>query len=166
MTGGLGASAGFPTSVGAGCGSPSRCACSHARRICFPRHLVLPAFVREGIDGPVPIGSMPGVVQHSARLVVQAAAEAAEAGVTGVMLFGVPAVRDAIGSGADDPHGILNIATAAVAAEVGTRWSCRPTCAWTSSPTTATAGVLAADGSVDNDATLERYVAMKAAQAC
>src|SRR3546814_6079334 len=84
-----------------------------------PRQLVLPMFVREGITEPVPIGSMPGVVQHSRDSLVAAAVEAAELGLGGVMLFGVPERKDATGSGALDPSGILNVAIRDVVAEVG-----------------------------------------------
>lgn len=131
----------------------------------LPRHLVLPAFVREGLDAPEPIGSMPGVVQHSLDSLRRAAAEAAEAGVSGVMLFGVPRVRDARGSGADDPDGILNVATAAVAAEVGDALVVQTDLCLDEFTDHGHCGVLAADGSVDNDATLERYTAMALAQA-
>ncbi|PRB04353.1 porphobilinogen synthase [Microbacterium sp. MYb64] len=131
----------------------------------LPRHLVLPAFVREGLTDPVPIGSMPGVVQHSLDSLRRAAVEAAEAGVTGIMLFGVPAVRDAVGSGADDPDGILNVATAALAAEVGDALVVQTDLCLDEFTDHGHCGVLAADGSVDNDATLERYVAMALAQA-
>src|SRR5690554_2571245 len=75
-----------------------------------PRHLVLPMFVREGASEPVPITSMPGVVQHTRDSLRKAAVEAVSAGVGGLMLFGVPAHRDATGSGAVDPDGILNVA--------------------------------------------------------
>ena len=78
--------------------------------------LVLPMFVREGITEPQPISSMPGVVQHSRDSLRKAAVEAAEAGLRGVMLFGVPETKDAIGSGATDPDGILNVAIADVVA--------------------------------------------------
>ena len=64
------------------------------------RHLVLPMFVREGATEPRPISSMPGVVQHTRDTLRKAAAEAAEAGVGGVMLFGIPETKDAVGSGA------------------------------------------------------------------
>ncbi len=162
---GLGASAGFPDV------RPRRLRQSAAVRSLaretdlLPRHLVLPAFVREGITEPMPIGSMPGVVQHSLDSLRRAAVEAAEAGVTGVMLFGVPAVRDAVGSGADDPDGILNVATAAVAAEVGDALVVQTDLCLDEFTDHGHCGVLAADGSVDNDATLERYVAMALAQA-
>ena len=84
------------------------------RRLVFetdvrPRHLVLPVFLGEGLDAPRPISSLPGVVQHSRESLRKAAAEAAAAGVGGIMLFGVPAHHDAVGSGAVDPEGILNV---------------------------------------------------------
>src|SRR3546814_17370340 len=75
-----------------------------------PRQLVLPMFVREGITEPVPIGSMPGVVQHSRDSLVAAAVAAAELGLGGVMLSGVPESKDVTGSGAPDPSGIPNAA--------------------------------------------------------
>ncbi|MGO2683315.1 porphobilinogen synthase [Microbacterium sp.] len=130
-----------------------------------PRHLVLPMFVREGLNEPAPISSMPGVAQHSMDSLRRAAAEAAEAGVGGVMLFGVPAVRDAIGSGADDPDGILNVATRALASEVGDALVVQTDLCLDEFTDHGHCGVLASDGSVDNDATLERYVAMALAQA-
>ncbi|MFE7198318.1 porphobilinogen synthase [Microbacterium oxydans] len=130
-----------------------------------PGQLVLPLFVREGITEPVQIGSMPGVAQHSLDSLRAAAVEAAEAGVGGVMLFGVPEVRDALGSGADDPHGILNVATEALAAEVGDALVVQTDLCLDEFTDHGHCGVLAADGSVDNDATLERYTAMALAQA-
>ena len=130
-----------------------------------PRQLVLPLFVREGLSEQVPIGSMPGVAQHSIDSLRAAAVEAAEAGVGGVMLFGVPAVRDARGSGADDPQGILNVATEALAAEVGDALVVQTDLCLDEFTDHGHCGVLAADGSVDNDATLERYASMALAQA-
>ncbi|MFK0240016.1 porphobilinogen synthase [Microbacterium sp. NPDC090281] len=130
-----------------------------------PRQLVLPLFVREGIDQAVQIGSMPGVAQHSLDSLRAAAVEAAETGVGGVMLFGVPAVRDAVGSGADDPRGILNVATEALAAEVGDALVVQTDLCLDEFTDHGHCGVLAADGSVDNDATLERYTSMALAQA-
>ncbi|GAA1143472.1 porphobilinogen synthase [Microbacterium natoriense] len=130
-----------------------------------PRQLVLPLFVREGIAEASPIGSMPGVLQHSLDSLRAAAVDAAEAGVGGVMLFGVPAVRDARGSGADDPAGILNVATEALAAEVGDALVVQTDLCLDEFTDHGHCGVLAADGSVDNDATLERYTAMALAQA-
>ena len=130
-----------------------------------PRQLVLPMFVREGLTESLPIGSMPGVAQHSLDSLRAAATEAAEAGVGGVMLFGVPAVRDARGSGADDPEGILNVATEALAAEVGDALVVQTDLCLDEFTDHGHCGVLAADGSVDNDATLERYASMALAQA-
>ncbi|MEJ1090419.1 porphobilinogen synthase [Microbacterium istanbulense] len=129
------------------------------------RQLVLPMFVREGLTAPQPIGSMPGIVQHSMDSLRAAAAEAAEAGVGGVMLFGVPAVRDATGSGADDPQGILNVATEALVAEVGDALVVQTDLCLDEFTDHGHCGVLAPDGSVDNDATLERYASMALAQA-
>ena len=113
----------------------------------------------------LPIGSMPGVVQHSMDSLRRAAAEAAEAGVGGVMLFGVPAVRDAQGSGADDPNGILNLATTALVEEVGDALVVQTDLCLDEFTDHGHCGVLAADGSVDNDATLDRYVSMALSQA-
>lgn len=136
----------------------------------LPRQLVQPLFVREGIAEPTPIGSMPGVLQHSLDSLRRASVDAAAAGVGGIMLFGVPAVRDARGSGADDPQGILNLATAAVASEVGTALVVQTDLCLDEFTDHGHCGVLGApDASgtptVDNDATLERYVAMALAQA-
>ena len=84
-----------------------------------PAELILPMFVREGIGEPVPIGSMPGVMQHSLDSLKTELAAASAAGIGGVMLFGVPEHKDAIGSGATDEDGILNVATRLAVAEVG-----------------------------------------------
>ena len=85
-----------------------------------PSDLVLPMFVREGIDAPVPIASMPGVVQHTLDSLRKAAVDAVEAGVGGLMLYGVPVAKDARGSGGDDPDGILNVGLRALRDELGT----------------------------------------------
>ncbi len=130
-----------------------------------PRQLVLPAFVREGITEAVPIGSMPSVQQHSIDSLRRLATEAAEAGISGIMLFGVPAARDAIGSGADDPNGILNLATTALVEEVGDALVVQTDLCLDEFTDHGHCGVLSADGAVDNDATLERYVSMALAQA-
>src|SRR5699024_6289499 len=84
-----------------------------------PSDLVLPMFVREGASEPVPIGSMPGVLQHTQESLRKAAVEAVAAGVGGLTIFGVPARKDALGSGADDPDGVLNTALRALRAELG-----------------------------------------------
>ncbi|BAJ74834.1 delta-aminolevulinic acid dehydratase [Microbacterium testaceum StLB037] len=130
-----------------------------------PSQLVLPMFVREGITEPSPIGSMPGIVQHSMDSLRRAVAQAAEERIGGVMLFGVPETRDAVGSGADDPNGILNLATEAVVAEVGDALVVQTDLCLDEFTDHGHCGVLQSDGSVDNDATLERYTAMGLAQA-
>ncbi len=130
-----------------------------------PRQLVLPAFVREGIGEPVPIGSMPGVVQHTRDSLRKAAAEAASLGLGGIMLFGVPAAKDARGSGAVDPEGILNLAIADVVAEVGDALPVMADLCLDEFTDHGHCGLVAADGSVDNDATLEVYAEMALAQA-
>ena len=129
------------------------------------RRLVLPVFVREGLNASQPIASMPGVEQHSLDSVRALAARAAEAGLGGIMLFGVPSTRDAVGSGAIDPEGILNMATRAVVAEVGDSLVVQTDLCLDEFTDHGHCGVLDAQGRVDNDATLERYAAMALAQA-
>ncbi|PRI10542.1 porphobilinogen synthase [Leucobacter massiliensis] len=130
-----------------------------------PAELILPVFVREGIEEPRPIQAMPGVMQHTLDSVRRTAAEAAEAGLGGIMLFGVPELRDARGSGADDPDGILNRAARAVAAEAGDALVVQTDLCLDEFTDHGHCGVLDAAGAVDNDATLERYCAMAVAQA-
>ncbi|MGG7464305.1 MULTISPECIES: porphobilinogen synthase [unclassified Plantibacter] len=130
-----------------------------------PAELVLPMFVREGVTEPVPISSMPGVVQHSLDSARRAAAEAAAAGIGGVMLFGVPTTRDAVGSGATDPDGILNVATRELVAEVGDALVVQTDLCLDEFTDHGHCGVLDAKGRVDNDATLVRYRDMALAQA-
>ncbi|CAN5544285.1 porphobilinogen synthase [soil metagenome] len=130
-----------------------------------PAELVLPMFVREGVREPVPISSMPGVVNHSLDSLRRAAVEAAEAGIGGVMLFGIPEFKDAVGSGATADDGILNVATRAVVAEVGDALVVQTDLCLDEFTDHGHCGVLAADGSVDNDASLLRYRDMGVAQA-
>ncbi|HEY9394051.1 MAG TPA: porphobilinogen synthase, partial [Nocardioides sp.] len=130
-----------------------------------PANLVLPAFVREGIDEPVPVSTMPGVVQHSRESLRKAASEAASAGIGGIMLFGVPETKDAMGSGALDPDGILNVAIADVVSEVGDALTVMSDLCLDEFTDHGHCGVLAEDGSVDNDATLEIYAQMAIAHA-
>jgi porphobilinogen synthase len=129
-----------------------------------PGQLVLPIFVREG-GGPVPISSMPGVVQHTLESVKGAVADAAAAGVGGVMLFGVPEHRDATGTGATDPQGILNLATRVVADEVGDALVVQTDLCLDEFTDHGHCGVLDLRGRIDNDATLERYREMALVQA-
>ncbi|MBA8827159.1 porphobilinogen synthase [Saccharopolyspora lacisalsi] len=130
-----------------------------------PRHLVLPVFVREGITEPVGISSMPGVVQHTRDSLRKAAVEAVEAGVGGLMLFGVPQRHDAVGSGATDPNGILNLALRDVAAEVGDDTVIMADTCLDEFTDHGHCGVLDSRGNVDNDSTLRRYAEMALAQA-
>jgi porphobilinogen synthase len=130
-----------------------------------PQHLVLPLFVREGAGEARAIPSMPGVVQHNRDTVRKSALDAVEAGVGGLMLFGVPASRDAVGSGAEDPDGVLNTAIRDVVAEVGDATVVMADLCLDEFTDHGHCGVLAADGSVDNDATLSAYQRMALAQA-
>ncbi len=130
-----------------------------------PGGLVLPAFVLEGATEPVPVSSMPGVVQHSRDSLRKAAAEAAGLGLGGIMLFGVPVSKDATGSGGVDPGGVLNVAIADVKAEVGEALPVMADLCLDEFTDHGHCGVLAADGSVDNDATLAVYAEMAVAQA-
>jgi porphobilinogen synthase len=130
-----------------------------------PRQLVLPMFVKEGLAEPAEIASMPGVLQHTRESLRKAAVEAVQAGVGGIMLFGVPAERDAVGSGATDPDGILNAALGDLRAELGDSTVLMSDCCLDEFTDHGHCGVLAADGSVDNDATLEVYGEMAVAQA-
>ncbi|MGQ0467713.1 MAG: porphobilinogen synthase [Sporichthyaceae bacterium] len=130
-----------------------------------PRHLVLPMFVREGAAEPAPIASMPGVVQHSLDSLRKAAVDAVAAGVGGLMLFGVPTDKDERGSGADDPDGILNLAIRELIAELGDATVLMTDLCLDEFTDHGHCGVLAADGTVDNDETLARYAQMALSQA-
>jgi porphobilinogen synthase len=130
-----------------------------------PNQLILPAFIREGISEPVPLQSMPGVVQHTTDSLKRAAAEAVELGLGGIMLFGVPAVRDAVGSAGVDPNGVLNRAIADVKAEVGHDLVVMGDVCLDEFTDHGHCGVLAPDGTVDNDATLPIYAEMAVVQA-
>ncbi len=130
-----------------------------------PEQLILPMFIREGATEPKPVSSMPGVVQHSLDSLRSALAHAASVGVGGVMLFGVPLHKDATGTGASDPDGILQVATRIAASEVGDALVVQTDLCLDEFTDHGHCGVLDARGAVDNDATLERYVAMALAQA-
>jgi porphobilinogen synthase len=130
-----------------------------------PRELVLPLFVKEGLTEPKPLASMPGVVQHTRESLRKAAADAVQAGVGGLMLFGVPASRDEIGSGGTDPDGILNAAIRDVVSEVGDSTVIMSDLCLDEFTSHGHCGVLTPDGRVDNDATLARYADMAVAQA-
>ena len=132
-----------------------------------PAELVLPLFLKEGLTEPRPISSLPGVVQHSRESLRKAAHEAVSAGVGGLMLFGVPdsANKDATGSAGLDPDGILNVGIRDLITEVGDATVVMSDLCLDEFTSHGHCGVLAPDGSVDNDATLEIYARMAVAQA-
>jgi porphobilinogen synthase len=132
-----------------------------------PAELVLPLFLKEGLTEPRPIGSLPGIVQHSRESLRKAAHEAVSAGVGGLMLYGVPetANKDETGSAGLDPDGILNVGLRDLIAEVGDSTVVMSDLCLDEFTSHGHCGVLAADGSVDNDATLAIYAEMAVAQA-
>jgi porphobilinogen synthase len=133
-----------------------------------PSDLVLPLFVKEGIAEPAPIASMPGVVQHTRDSLRKAAVEAVSEGVGGLILFGIPEEKDAVGSAADDPTGVVQVALADLVAEVGDSTVLITDLCLDEYTDHGHCGVLAQTPSgvvVDNDATLERYASVAVAQA-
>jgi porphobilinogen synthase len=130
-----------------------------------PSQLVLPMFVKEGATEPVPVATMPGVVQHTRDSLRKAAVEAVQAGVGGLMLFGVPKSKDAVGSGGIDPNGVLNVALRDLRSELGDETVLMSDLCLDEFTDHGHCGVLDADGRVDNDATLEIYGKMAIAQA-
>jgi porphobilinogen synthase len=130
-----------------------------------PAGLVQPLFIKEGIREPQPVGSMPGVAQHTLASLRKAAAEAVSAGVGGLILFGIPAVKDGRGSSADDPDGIVQLALAELAAEVGGDTVLMADLCLDEYTDHGHCGLLTEAGEVDNDATLERYASIAVAQA-
>jgi porphobilinogen synthase len=127
--------------------------------------LVQPLFVKEGISEAQPVISMPGVLQHTQDSLRKAAAEAVEAGVGGLILFGIPAVKDGRGAGADDPRGIVQLALADLASDLGTSTVLMADLCLDEYTDHGHCGILTDDGEVDNDLTLERYAAIAMAQA-
>ncbi len=119
-----------------------------------PSDLVLPVFIKEGLSEPRPISSMPGVVQHTRDSLRKAAAEAAGAGVGGLIVFGVPAAKDERGSAADDPAGISQLALADLRAEVGGDCVIMADLCLCEYTDHGHCGLLTPDGGVINDATL------------
>jgi porphobilinogen synthase len=130
-----------------------------------PSSLVLPLFVKEGISEPQPVSSMPGVMQHTRESLRKAASEAVDAGVGGLILFGVPAVKDGQGSAADDPDGIVQLALADLVAEVGADTVLMADLCLDEYTDHGHCGLLTPAGEVDNDATLARYASIAVAQA-
>ena len=130
-----------------------------------PEDLIEVLFVKEGLEAPVDLSSMPGVRQHTLDSLVEAAERAVEAGVGGIMLFGIPLEYDERGSQADDPNGILNVAVRRVKDAVGDRTVVMADLCLDEFTSHGHCGVLDEHGDVDNDATLERYASMAVAQA-
>jgi porphobilinogen synthase len=140
-----------------------------------PGDLMLPLFVKEGISEPQPVPSMPGVVQHTRDSLRKAAVDAVAAGVGGLVLFGIPAVKDGRGSAADDPAGIVQHALRDLAAEVGDEIVLMADLCLCEYTDHGHCGVLSdravghlsgrENSDVDNDATLQRYASIACAQA-
>jgi porphobilinogen synthase len=130
-----------------------------------PADLVQPLFVKEGIDEPQPVPSMPGVMQHTRDSLRKAAVEAVGSGVGGLILFGVPAAKDARGSAADDPAGIVQLALGDLVTEVGDDTVLMADLCLDEYTDHGHCGMLTLAGQVDNDATLERYGSIAVAQA-
>ena len=127
--------------------------------------LVAPLFVREGIDAPQPIPSLPGVVQHTLDSLRKEVAELADLGVPAVILFGVPASKDPEGSGASDPDGIVQVALRELRDDLGDRIVLMADLCLDEYTDHGHCGLVRPDGSVDNDATLDRYAEVALAQA-
>ncbi len=130
-----------------------------------PRQLVAPLFVREGIDTPNPIVSLPGVVQHTRASLLAEAHELADLGVGALILFGIPSTKDSIGTKAFDPEGIVQLALADLHEAVGDRMVVMADLCVDEYTDHGHCGVLDGHGSVDNDATLEVYAKIAVAQA-
>jgi porphobilinogen synthase len=130
-----------------------------------PADLIAPLFVREGIDEPQPIASLPGVVQHTTETLVKEADRLAGLGVPALVLFGVPAAKDAAGSGASDPDGIVQVALRRLADQLGERMVLIADLCLDEYTDHGHCGILDARGSVDNDLTLARYAEVAVAQA-
>jgi porphobilinogen synthase len=130
-----------------------------------PADLVAPLFVREAIDEPLPIPSLPGIVQHTRESLVKEVRRLAGMGISGVILFGVPAAKDATGSGAWDPGGIVQLALRDLRQEVGAEVALMADLCLDEYTDHGHCGVLDAGGQVDNDATLALYARTALAQA-
>src|ERR1700723_21470 len=130
-----------------------------------PDDLVAPLFVREGLAEPVPIASMPGEVQHSLDSLVVEAKRLVSLGIPGLILFGVPARKDAQGSGAWDPQGIVQVALRAVRDEVGDQLVLMADLCLDEYTDHGHCGLLGPTGEVLNDPTLELYQRIALAQA-
>jgi porphobilinogen synthase len=127
--------------------------------------LIAPLFVREGVSTPQPIASLPGVVQHTRTSLVEEVCALRDLGVPGVVLFGVPETKDAVGSGAWDPDGIVQVALRDLRDAVGDDMVLIADLCVDEYTDHGHCGVLDDHGLVDNDATLECYEQAAVAQA-
>lgn len=127
--------------------------------------LVAPLFVREGISSAQPITSLPGVVQHTLDSLRSEVVQLAELGVPAVILFGIPSVKDEVGSGAFDPAGIVQVALRELQKEVGNDMVLMSDLCVDEYTSHGHCGVLNKNGDVDNDATLDIYCRAALAQA-
>jgi len=127
--------------------------------------LVAPLFVKEGIDGPEPVASMPGVLQHTQESLRKEVRALADLGIPAVVLFGVPAAKDAAGSGADARDGVVQVALRSLRDEVGDDLVLIADNCLDEYTDHGHCGVLTADGEVDNDATIARYAEIAVSQA-
>lgn len=125
-----------------------------------PAQLIQPLFIKEGLDTPREVNGLPGVFQHTDESLTAAIAEVEAAGVGAIMLFGIPAKRDANGSQALNPNGVLNAAVRRARAQLGDRVLVVADLCLDEFTDHGHCGVLASDGSVDNDQTLVAYAAM------
>ncbi len=131
-----------------------------------PRHLIAPLFVKEGIPEPLPIPSLPGQVQHTLPSLVKEVGELVELGVGAVILFGIPAHKDAVGSGAWDEQGVVQRALRTLRSEFGDRVVLIADLCLCEYTDHGHCGVLAeGPETVDNDRTLELYGRIAASQA-
>jgi porphobilinogen synthase len=129
------------------------------------KDLVAPLFVREGISSAQPITSLPGVVQHTLDSLRSEVVQLAELGVPAVILFGIPSVKDEVGSGAFDPAGIVQVALRELQKEVGNDMVLMADLCVDEYTSHGHCGVLNKHGDVDNDATLDIYCRAALAQA-
>ncbi len=130
-----------------------------------PDDLLAPLFVREGIDDPQPIASLPGVAQHTRESLRKEVTRLAGLGVPGVILFGVPAHKDAIGSGASDPDGIVQEALRDLRDDHGDELVLLADLCLDEYTDHGHCGLLTETGEVDNDTTLQRYAEVAVVQA-
>ncbi len=136
-----------------------------AETVLAPSDLMAPLFVREGIDTPQPIASLPGVSQHTVESLVKEARALADLGVRGLVLFGVPATKDAVGSPAWDPAGIVQVALLRLRDELGDSMVLAADLCLDEYTDHGHCGPLDDQGEVDNDAAIELYGRVALAQA-